>query len=203
MRRLLLLIILIALGAGAFYYFKREEPITNYPGRGETIVAFGDSLVKGVGASAGNDFVTVLSKKIGQPIKNYGVPGDTTRDGLRRIDEVLSEDPKLVILLLGGNDALRRIPQDETFQNLETIIQKIHASGSMVLLLGVRGGILGDPYEDRFTELAKKYKTAFVANILADVFGRKELMSDSVHPNDAGYAYIVERIYPVLTKLLS
>ena len=75
------------------------QDITNYPGDGTTIVAFGDSLVEGVGATAGNDFVSVLSTEIGEPIVNLGQRGDTTRDGLKRLDSVIAQDPQKVFLI--------------------------------------------------------------------------------------------------------
>jgi acyl-CoA thioesterase-1 len=188
---------------GIYWYVTREKPIANYPGQGTTIVAFGDSLVAGNGSTEGHDFVSQLSLKSGLQIINKGEPGDTTRDGLKRIDEVLAQyDPKLVILLLGGNDVLQKVPRQETFQNLETIIKKIEDSGSMVLLLGIQGGILGDPYKSEFKRLALTYHTAYVDNVLKDIFSKQEYMTDTVHPNDLGYAHITERIYPILLKLL-
>ena len=77
---------------------------------------FGDSLVEGVGATAGNTLPDQLGKSIGISILNYGVSGDTTRDGLARLSPALKENPKVAIILLGGNDFLKKIPREETFQ---------------------------------------------------------------------------------------
>ena len=93
--------VLILIG---IYYLFNNENITNYPSRGTDIIAFGDSLVEGMGSSGGNDFVSLLSKKIDQPIINLGHSGDTTEDGVKRIGELDKYNPKIVILLLGGND---------------------------------------------------------------------------------------------------
>ena len=186
----------------SLYYFFKEEPIANYPSNGTDIVAFGDSLVEGVGSTQGNDFVSLLSKKIGQPIINLGHSGDTTADGVVRIDELNKYKPKIVILLLGGNDYLKRIPATETFKNLEIIIKNIEARGAIVILVGVRGGILNDHFDSEFKNLRDKYHTAFVSDILSGLIGNTKYMSDGIHPNDVGYGMISERIYSVLVKLI-
>jgi len=199
-------IILISVGIlvilGLIILFNKQTPIHNLDSSGATIVAFGDSLIYGVGASQDKNIVFLLSQKIGQTIINQGINGNTTADGLARIDSILSENPKLVILLLGGNDYLRKVPIETTFENIGMIIEKIQAHGSAVLLLGVRGGLLRDTYDSRFKELAKKYHTGFVPNVLAGLIGNPELMSDSIHPNDAGYAKIADKIVPVLRRML-
>ncbi len=165
------------------------------------IVAFGDSLVHGTGSSGGG-FVPLLEKHIGRPIENLGVPGNTTADGLERVDEVLALQPSVVILLLGGNDVLRRVDPATTFRNLETLILRLQADGAAVLLVGVRGSLLGDAYAARFAELAARHDAAHVPDVLGDTFGRADYMADQVHPNDRGYALIAERIAPVLADML-
>jgi len=176
---------------------------TNVPSNGTTIVAFGDSLVAGVGATAGNDLVSQVAAAVGEPIVNLGNSGDTTRDALARIDTVLAQDPKVVLVLFGGNDFLQNIPETETFANLETIIKTIQGSGSAVLLLGVRGGVLRDNYKSEFADLAQTYGTAHVSDVLDGLITNPDLMSDRIHPNDTGYQLIADRITPVLTQLLS
>jgi lysophospholipase L1-like esterase len=165
------------------------------------IVAFGDSLVYGTGSSGGG-FVKMLERDIGRPIENLGVPGDTTAGGLERIDEVLDLDAGVVILLLGGNDFLRQVPQDTTFANLSTIIERLQADGATVLLAGVRGGLVRDSFAARFEELADRHGTAYVHDVLDDTFGIDGYMADQVHPNDAGYRVIADRMRPVLQKML-
>jgi len=193
----------IILVAGILWWLSSgATQITNYPANGTNVVAFGDSLVSGVGANSGQDFVSLLSGQVGVPIINQGVPGDTTRDALARVDQVLATDPKVVLVLFGGNDYLQQIPPEETFANLAQLIETIHQSGSIVVLLGVRGGVLRDQYAGQFADLAAEYNTAFVPNVLDGVFGRPLLMSDPIHPNNAGYQIIADRIAPVLQPLL-
>ncbi len=195
---------LALLVAIVFFIFRasKKEIIKNYPSSGTEIIAFGDSLVEGVGASHGKDFVSLLSSKIGRPIINLGVSGNTTIDGLARMEKLNKYNPKIVILLFGGNDHLQKIPIDRTFLNLEQIIENIQERGAIVLLLGVRGNLLGNKFKPEFKKLSDKYRTAFVPDVLEGLFGNQKYMADAVHPNDDGNAIIAERIYPVMVTLL-
>jgi len=195
----------VVLAPAVWYFFfspEREIPITNYPSSGTEIIAFGDSLVAGTGATGGNDFVSLLSKQTGQEIINLGVSGDTTADGLARIHELDQYSPKVVLLLLGGNDHLKKVPIETTFENLGKIIENIHSRGAVVLLLGVKGNLFGDRFEPEFEKLRDTYKTAYVSDVLDGLFRNPKLMDDAIHPNDAGNEIIAERIYPVLAPLL-
>lgn len=184
------------------YFLFRGDSITNYPPKNQTIVAFGDSLVEGVGASAGNDFVSVVGRTLGVVIINKGKSGDTTADGLARIDDALAEDPGIVMVLLGGNDVLRRVPKKDTFANLGTIIERLQSAGAVVVLLGVRGGILGDGYAGDYEALTKKYHTAYVSNVLEGLITNPKYMYDGIHPNDQGYVIVAGRVVEVLQKVM-
>jgi acyl-CoA thioesterase-1 len=107
-----------------------------------------------------------------------------------------------VLLLLGGNDHLKKVPIDETFDTLSKLIENIQSRGAIVLLLGVRGAVLSDPFAERYEELSEKYHTAYVSDVLDGLFAHTEYMSDEVHPNDKGYAIIADRVEPVLKGLL-
>jgi acyl-CoA thioesterase I len=203
MKKSLLAILILALALILYGFFKSaDEEITNSASTGTTIVAFGDSLVAGVGAKTAGGFVGILSRELGVPILNLGVSGNTTTMAKERLDEVFEHDPKVVLLLLGGNDFLRGVPAEETFKNLEEMISLIQSHGSMVLLLGVRNGLFFDEHEARFKWIAEKWGTAYVPDVLSGVMGHPELMSDSLHPNEAGYRIIANRVKPILTELL-
>jgi len=196
----------LALGAaalvlGAGFFFFSAAPDVPKPTREGPIVAFGDSLIYGTGSSGGG-FVKILEERVGEPIINKGVPNDTTEDGLARLDDVIALKPRIVIVLLGGNDYLKRVPQDETFANLATIIERLQSDGAAVLLLGVRGGVLRDNFAERFEELADTHGTAYVHDVLDETLGVADYMDDRVHPNDAGYHVIAERIHPVLAAMM-
>lgn len=193
---------ILVLAVLVFFIFFRPQKITNYPSEGKDIIAFGDSLVEGVGSSAGGGFVPLLSKQLGVPIVNLGRSGDTTADGLARVSDIFAYDPKVVMVLLGGNDELQRIPRAKTFENLEKIVADIQSRGAVVLLLGVRGGLLTDSAASDYQALAKQYGTAYVSDVLSGIFAHPDLMSDGIHPNDKGYAIIAGRVAPVLRSLL-
>lgn len=200
-RSYLILIIVLAL-ITATYHWSTRTRIYNLDSTGTTIVAFGDSLVRGVGATPGNDLFSLLSERIGEPILNMGVSGDTTADAIARLDAVLAADPRLVIIILGGNDYLKRVPRDITFGNLGQIVDTIQARGSAVLILGVRGGIIRDTYDELYEDFAREHHAGFVSNILDGLIGDPKYMADSIHPNDLGYRMIADRVEPVLRRIL-
>lgn len=192
----------VVLAVFGFVYLNRSAPIANYPSSGTDIIAFGDSLVQGVGATNGNDFVSLLSKKIGEPIINLGHSGDTTADGIKRLVELDAYNPKVVILLLGGNDHLKKIPIVDTRNNLAILIENIQSRGAVVLLLGVRGGLFNDKFDTEFESLRDEYHTAYVSDVLDGLFGNQAYMSDVIHPNDTGYAIIADRVHPILLEII-
>ncbi len=183
-------------------FIKKEDPITNYPPKGDTVLVFGDSLVSGVGASEGKDFVSLLSRSLQKPVLNFGVPGDTTERGLVRINEAVKQKPDIVLILLGGNDALKKISKEETERNLMSIVHTFQAGGAVTVVIGVRGGLLGDPYDAMYKRVAKKTGSVLVEDVLDGLFGDMRYMSDVVHPNDAGYELISQRITSVVMQIL-
>lgn len=190
-------------GGMLLWYFLRDWPIKNYPStKSGPVLMFGDSLVEGVGATAGNTLPEQLGKSIGISILNYGVSGDTTRDGLARLGPALKENPKVAIILLGGNDFLKKIPREETFQNLEKIVVAFQAQGSITVVVGVRSGIVSGGADEEYEALAKKTGSIYVSDVLSGVFAHSDLMSDTLHPNDRGYQQIAERLTPLLSKYL-
>jgi acyl-CoA thioesterase-1 len=170
--------------------------IVNERSQGTTIVAFGDSLTAGYQMGETDSYPAQLARLVDRPIVNRGVSGDTTADGLARLDrDVLDENPRLVLLSLGANDMLRRHPIEDTFANLRRIIDRIQARGAMVVLIGVEGYPLvhGD-YGGRYRALARETGCVYVPDILDGVFGDPRLMFDQIHPNAAGYARIAQRL---------
>ncbi len=187
---------------GILWFFHRGSDVTNYPPKEGPVVLLGDSLAQGVGATPGNSLSVLLSRMVSREIVNLGVSGDTTADGLKRLDKALESQPSVLIILLGGNDYLRKVPIDETFLNLHKIVARAQATGAITLVLGVRGGLLTDPFEGRFESLANETGSAYVPDVLDGLIGNNTLMSDAIHPNDQGYLRIAEKVYPVLKGLL-
>ena len=187
----------------ALWSLRSSAPHAARPTAGERVIAFGDSLVEGVGASAGRDVVSLLSARVGVPIVNAGRSGDTTGTARARLDSaVLSRRPRVVIVVLGGNDFLRRIPHEETFANLDAIVDRIRERGAAVILVGLSFGVLTDTYGDGYEDLARRTSSGLVPDILEGILGQPDLMADHIHPNDRGYRMMADRIEPVLRELL-
>jgi len=187
----------------ALWSLRSGTPHAAKPTAGERVIAFGDSLVEGVGASTGRDVVSLLSARVGVPIVNAGRSGDTTGTALARLDSaVLSRRPRVVIIVLGGNDFLRRIPHEETFANLDAIVDRIRERGAAVILAGLSFGVFTDAYGDRYENLARRTSSGLVPDILAGILGHPDLMADQIHPNDRGYGIMADRIEPALRDLL-
>lgn len=168
------------------------------------MVVIGDSLSVGVGADKPEEgYVGLLEKRLGIKIVNKGISGNTTGDGLSRLEEdVLEQKPALVIIELGGNDFLRKAEPAEVFANLEKMIDRIQAQQVPILLLGIQSSLLRDQHEADFRALAERKGTAYVPNIVADVAANQALKADAIHPNSAGYVKLADRIEPELRKLV-
>ena len=177
--------------------------IRNLHSAGESIICFGDSLTEGVGASAGEDYPSALSRQLGSPVINAGVRGDTTTAALERLaDEVLNKNPRLVIVLLGGNDFLRQRSRRETRQNLEEIVRRVQAHGAMVVIAGIRLGVFGDDYGEIFEQTAKQFGALYIPQVMKGILTNSSLRSDPIHPNGAGYRLIADRIVDKIKPLL-
>jgi len=202
-RAILALVFLAAVAAAAFWFWLRSTPIVNSQPTGTQIIAFGDSLTLGIGASAGHDYVSVLAQKVGRPILNRGVAGDTTADALARLQSnVLRYDPRIVIVFLGSNDVLRSVPGEETFANLAQILQQIQARGALVVLVEVCPPVVGSKYGQQFKRLARQRGAVLVPNVFRGIFLDPKMKADEIHFNDKGYAVVAERIYAAMKPYL-
>jgi lysophospholipase L1-like esterase len=205
MKNLLWLTITVGIILASYFlvsYFQKPD-LKNFPPRGTKIIAFGDSITEGVGGN-GKGYPELVGERIGIQIINAGISGNTTADGAARLEtDVINKSPDIVLVALGGNDALRKNPEEETFANLRNIIDRIQSTGAMTILIGVRGRALSDPYEERFKLLAEETGSYYVPNILDGLFANPKYMSDAVHPNSAGYEKIADRLAPIIQDILS
>lgn len=196
------LVFLIAI-FGATWYARQPHTVTNAPPKNLTIVAFGDSLTEGAGASRGNDYPSQLSRKLGLEVINRGVGGNTTAQALERLErDVLALNPGIVIVILGGNDFLRGIPREKVEENLAAIIQRLQAAGAVVVLGELRGNFATGDYGSMYRDLARRYGTALIPDLLDDILSHPGRKADPIHPNDEGYRLLTDRIETVVKPLV-
>jgi len=182
----------------------KKTNIANLDSNGSTIICFGDSLTRGHAARADQAYPARLSARLGVPVVNAGRDGDTTAQALKRIDrDVIRKHPRMVLVFLGGNDVLHRIPKRETLANMDRILARCVSSGAIVVVIHTKYGLFKDPYRKDFEQLADKYGAVFVPNVLNGIFGRPSLMSDEIHPNAAGYDLVAERIAQRIAPVLA
>jgi lysophospholipase L1-like esterase len=194
---ILVLLALIIVGLIMWNIRRENKPLVVH--NDGPIVVFGDSLVFGYGSTEGHDFVSLLSSRIDRPIINTGVVRDTTESALTRLDrDVIARAPSLTLVLIGGNDVLRQIPKEQTLANVRSIINRLKASGSEVILVGVSNMV----YAREYRAIAMETGAYYVPAVLDITFGNPDFMSDSVHPNDTGYALFADRIEPTLRESL-
>jgi len=177
------------------------------------IVALGDSLMAGYQLAPGESVPDRLEEALRDKgyeveIVNAGVSGDTTSGGLSRLDWSVPEDADLVIVELGANDMLRGITPDATEKNLSQIIDRLKSRGQTVLLAGMYAAPnLGSDYQDKFNaifpRLAEEKDVALMPFYMEGVAAERDLLlSDGMHPNEAGVAKIVENLLPHIEPLL-
>jgi acyl-CoA thioesterase-1 len=181
--------------------------------RAPVVLDFGDSLTAGLGLPAKEAFPARLEawlhlRGVEARVVNAGVSGDTTADGLARLDWALAEKPDLVILALGANDALRGIDPSTVRENLDKMIGKIEASGAKVLLLGMLappnwGTEYKQAFDQIFPELAQTHHLPLYPFFLEGVAMKPEFnQPDGLHPNEQGVTVLVDRIAPLVASLL-
>ena len=180
------------------------------------ILFLGDSITAGYGLNTDQAYPTALKDKFAAEgysdvdIVNAGVSGDTTAGGLRRLDQIAEPDVRIVVVALGGNDALRGLTTMQTHDNLAGIISKALARNYEVMLVGMEAPTnLGQDYQERFHELFIqllrdfKGKITFVQFLLEGVAGDPALnQADGIHPTEEGQKVIAEHLYPPLKNMV-
>lgn len=183
--------IILMLGYKIFFSPSPRPPVGTV---GDTIICFGDSLTYGTGAGAGMDYPSDLSRLIGKPVINAGVPGDTTAEALERLArDVLAQSPDVVLITLGGNDLKNGVAKDIAFENLKKIVESIQEQGARVIIGGLKFPLRDRGYGKAYKKLADETGASLIPNILEGIFGNRDLMSDPIHPNAKGYQIMAER----------
>jgi acyl-CoA thioesterase-1 len=176
------------------------------------IVALGDSLTAGLGLVESDAYPALLQQKLdaegyGFEVVNAGVSGDTTAGGLRRVDWALDGDVKIVIVALGGNDALRGLSIADMKRNLSEIVRRSQKRGAAVLLAGMEAPPNYGPdytvqFRQVYRDLAREYRLVLVPFLLDGVAGEARLnQPDGIHPNPEGARIVADTIWRALRPM--
>ena len=180
------------------------------------ILFLGDSITAGYGLNTDQAYPTALQEKFASEgyadveAINAGVSGDTTAGGLRRLDQIFESDVRIVVIALGGNDALRGLTTMQTHDNLAGIISKALERHYEVMLVGMEAPTnLGQDYQvrfhDLFIQLLRDFRgrITFVPFLLEGVGGNPALnQSDGIHPTEEGQKVIAGTLYPPLKNMV-
>ena len=167
---------------------------------GSTVLALGDSLTFGTGASAETSYPTVLAGLTGWNVVNAGVSGDTSAQALARLPALLAEhQPKLVIVSIGGNDFLRKLPESDTRAHVHAICKQSLDAGAQVLLVAVPratvAAALGQMTDHAlYAEVAEDLKIPLQREAWGEVLAQPDLRADAVHANARGYAQFARSV---------
>ena len=193
-----------ALLAAALTACSKTAPHAALPA-GSTILALGDSLTAGYGADATAAYPAVLASLTGWQIINGGVSGNTSAQALARLPALMRRQPQLVLVSIGGNDFLRKVPEADTRSNIRQILQQIKAAGVPAVLVAVpyftTGALFGRLSEHpMYEELAAELNVPLFKGAWAEVLGNKKLKSDQIHANAQGYRVFAEKMWAFLKQ---
>ncbi len=183
----------------------------------DTVLIVGDSLSAEYGLKRGTGWVPLLEKQLAADQKsarvvNASISGDTTSGGRSRLPALLTQHkPTMVVIELGGNDALRGLPLDMTKANLLAMTQAAKKAGAKVLLLGMQvppnyGGAYGATFSGLFAQIARAEKVALVPFFLKGIADVEDatvnFQADRIHPNEQAQAKMLANVWPEIKKLL-
>jgi acyl-CoA thioesterase I len=190
------------------------SPASTAPPEGRpVIVAFGDSLTAGFGADPGDSYPDYLEKDLNAmgyryQVINQGISGNTTKDGVDRLQDALGLKPVLVIVAFGGNDGLRGLPIASTRENLDLIVSTLLDAGVKVVLGGITlprnyGSDYIRQFDQTYTLLAAKYHVPLLPFLLQGVYGVPgSMQADGIHATDKGNAQVAKNLLPLIVPLL-
>lgn len=166
---------------------------------GAVVLALGDSLTHGTGATPETAYPAVLAGLTGWRVVNAGVPGDTSAQALARLPALLQEHaPALVLLGIGGNDFLRRLPEAETRANVRAAIAQVRATDAQLLLIAVPRPSVAAAFTGSLTdhplygEIAEELKLPLHRQGWSEVLADESLRADNIHANARGYAVFAQ-----------
>lgn len=177
------------------------------------LVCFGDSLTAGAGVSPDEAYPAYLQQRLDQAGFNYrvvnlGISGDTTKDGLNRLDEVLAQHAQVVVVEFGGNDGLRGLSVAQAEHNLDIMVGRIKATGARVAIAGITlppqyGGEYIRSFNAMFPAVASKYHVPLLPFVLQDVYGVPgDIQDDGVHATAQGNRQVAVNVEKLVLPLL-
>lgn len=196
-----ILLLLLMIGCGKT--IEKHEAVPP----GADVLVLGDSLSYGTGASAGEDYPSLLAATSGWHIRNEGIPGNTTAQGLERLPALLeAQRPQLLLVELGGNDFLHNVPQAETYRNLSNIVSLAKAQGVTTILVAIpefdklRAAMSRLQDHPLYERLADETHTALITDVFSEVLSERELKADQIHPNAQGYRLVAQKMREKLVE---
>ncbi len=177
------------------------------------VACFGDSLTAGYGTEPGESYPDDLQRLFDAQgyryrVANAGVSGETTKDGVERVERVAAKHPRIVVLEFGGNDGLRGLPLEQTQANLATMIETLQKSGAEVALAGISlPQEYGPDYIAKidaiYPALAKKYHVRLLPFLLKDVYGVPgDMQDDGHHATAKGNLQVAKNVEGLIKPLL-
>ena len=187
---------------GLFYFLRGgKTTIKNFPNQNRAVVAFGDSLTAGYGAPAGTSYPDVLAKKISRPVINLGVSGETAAAAPARIEQVLREQPYMVLIEFGANDHMQQRSRQAALDAVAQIVDEVQNFGAIAVIVDTGGPGMGE-YTKAYKKIAQEKGALYVPGILKGIFYKPSLKSDQVHPNAQGYALVADKVHKVIKDYL-
>ena len=211
MTRLLTLIAALSLPLNTYAAPPRPVPV---PSDGAPIIAcFGDSITAGYGVAPGQAYPDDLQSDLDNrgyhyKVVNSGISGNTSKDGVDRLQDVLRLHPAIVIVEFGGNDGLRGLPITDTRRNLDSIVSTLVHSGSKVILAGITlprnyGADYIKPFDETYRLIAAKYRVPLLPMLYANVYAVPgAIQEDGIHPTAKGAQLVADNFLPLLLPLL-
>lgn len=177
------------------------------------LVCFGDSLTAGAGTDPGHSYPDYLQRDLDQLHLNYrvvneGVSGNTTKDGVNRLNEVLALHPAIAVVEFGGNDGLRGLPISQSRANLDRMVGTLQGAGIPVAIAGITlPPQYGEDYIEQFNQmyvtLAKKYHVVMTPFLLQGAYGEAGMMqSDGIHATAKGNEVVARNVLNLLRPML-
>jgi len=205
--------LLAPVGHGYAAQAARTGSTTTSKGDRPVLVCFGDSLTAGHGTDPGQSYPDYLQKDLDEAhyryrVVNKGVSGNTTKDGVNRLGEVLRLHPAIVVVEFGGNDGLRGLPISQSRANLDKIVGTLRQASIPVALAGITlppeyGEDYIRQFNDMYASLAKKYHAPMLPFLLVGVYGGPGMMqADGIHATAKGNEVVARNVLNLLKPLL-